>query len=79
MLSFVAPVDSASFSSYAAESHYVLNLGQRNIIAWVDNVQWSGDPRRIDPTTASLWCDKFNNTSNVLVCETKSEYVWVCQ
>jgi hypothetical protein len=26
-----------------------------------------------------MWCGKFNSTSNVLVCETKSEYVWVCQ
>ena len=26
-----------------------------------------------------MWCVKFNSTSNVLVCETKSEYVWVCQ
>ena len=63
MLSFVAPVDSASFSSYAADSHYVLNLGQRNIIAWVDNVQWSGDPRRIDPTTASLYFSEKPNYS----------------
>ena len=26
-----------------------------------------------------MWCGKFISTSNVLVCETKSEYVWVCQ
>jgi hypothetical protein len=29
---------------------------------------------------SGMWCDKFNSTSNVLVCETQeSEYVWVCQ
>jgi hypothetical protein len=54
LLGAVAPVDRASFSSYAKDSHYVLNLDQRNIEAWVNNERWGGEARRLDISNTRL-------------------------
>lgn len=63
MLGFVAPVDGASFASYADNGHYVLNLGQRNIEAWLNGAHWTGDARYIDTSTASLYFTEKPNFS----------------
>lgn len=54
MLGLLAPVDRESFVSYANNQQYVLNLGQRNVLAWVDNEPWDGQPRYLNTDTASL-------------------------
>lgn len=55
LLAFRAPLDREGFVNYADSGQYALNLGQRNIEAWLNGEKWSGQAKYIDVNTANLY------------------------
>jgi hypothetical protein len=55
LLAFRVSLDKESFESYADSGQYALNLGQRNIEAWLNGEKWNGQAKYIDVNTAKLY------------------------